>query len=59
MAHGLRHEDRLVLVAGRLVLLAAAWYYGIERDGALGAVAALAATAALLFWLSARLGRHG
>ena len=47
------------MVAGCLALLAVVWYYGIERGGALGVVAALAATAALLFWLSARLGRHG
>ncbi|MSR37001.1 MAG: hypothetical protein EXR95_10250 [Gemmatimonadetes bacterium] len=59
MTYGLRLEDRAVLISGCLALLSAAWYYGIERGGALGAVAALAATAALLFWLSARLGRHG
>jgi hypothetical protein len=57
MAYGLRREVRSVLVAGCLALLIAAWYYGVERGGVLGAVAALAATAALLFWLSARLGR--
>jgi hypothetical protein len=57
MAYGLRREARSVLVAGCLALLVAAWYYGVERGGVLGAVAALAATAALLFWLSARLGR--
>ena len=42
---------------GCLALLSAAWYYGVDRGGVLGAVAALAATAALLFWLSARLGQ--
>ena len=56
MAYGLRREDRHVLSAGCLALLSGAWYYGVDRGGALGAVAALAATAALLFWLSARLG---
>jgi hypothetical protein len=59
MAYALAQEHRSVLVAGCLALLSAAWYYGIDRGGALGAVAALAATAALLFWLSARLGRRG
>ncbi len=59
MTYGLRLEDRAVLVAGCLALLSAAWYYGVDRGGALGAVAALAATAALLFWLSARFGRRG
>ena len=58
MAYGLEREERSVVVAGCLGVLAAAWYYGIDRGGALGAVAALAATAALLFWLSARLGRR-
>ena len=37
--------------------LCAAWYFGVDRGGVLGTVGALAATAALLFWLSARLGR--
>lgn len=58
MAYGLGRDERAVLVAGCIALLAAAWYYGVERGGALGAVGALAATAALLFWLSARLGRR-
>jgi hypothetical protein len=59
MTYGLAREERSVLIAGCAALLAGAWYYGIDRGGALGAVAALAATAALLFWLSARLGRRG
>jgi hypothetical protein len=58
MSYALAREDRRVLVAGCLAVLSAAWYYGVTRGGALGAVAALAATAALLFWLSARLGRR-
>ena len=58
MAHGLYREERAVLVAGCFALLVAAWYYGVDRGGVLGAIAALAATAALLFWLSARLGRE-
>jgi hypothetical protein len=59
MAYGLQRTERSVLVAGCFALLSAAWYYGVDRGGVLGAVAALAATAALLFWLSARLGRAG
>lgn len=59
MAHGLHREERSMLVAGCFALLVAAWYYGVDRGGVLGAVAALAATAGLLFWLSARLGRGG
>lgn len=59
MAYAVQQEERSVLVAGCVAVLAAAWYYGVVRGGALGAVAALAATAALLFWLSARLGRRG
>lgn len=44
-----------VLVASCLTLLIAAWYYGSARAGALGAVVALAATAALLLWASSRM----
>ena len=57
MAYGLRREERAVLVAGCFALVIAGWYYGVDRGGVLGAIAAFAATAALLFWLSARLGR--
>lgn len=46
-----------VLGVSSLTLVVAAWYYGVERAGALGAVLALAFTAALLIWLSVRLGR--
>ncbi|MFC1660291.1 hypothetical protein ACFL3S_02345 [Gemmatimonadota bacterium] len=48
--------SRPVLVASCLALLIAAWYYGAEKAGALGAVLALSVTAALLFWGSSRLG---
>lgn len=47
--------SRDVLVASCLTLLAAAWYYGSARAGALGAVVALAATAAALLWASSRM----
>jgi hypothetical protein len=59
MAYGLRREERAVLIAGCFALVIAAWYYGVDRGGVLGAIGAFAATAALLFWLSARLGRGG
>lgn len=44
-----------VLAASCLVLLAAAWYYGSAKAGALGAVLALAVMAAVLFWASSRM----
>ncbi len=50
---------RWVLVTSCLALLIAAWYYGAEKAGALGAVLALAAMSALLFWISSRMGRAG
>jgi hypothetical protein len=42
--------SRDVLVASCITLLAAAWYYGAAKAGALGAVLALAATAGVLLW---------
>ncbi|HEX6200707.1 MAG TPA: DUF2157 domain-containing protein [Thermoanaerobaculia bacterium] len=56
LAYGIREDGSLVVRAGALALVVAAWYYGVERGGALGAVVALAFTAALLLWLSVRLG---
>lgn len=46
-----------VLGTSSLALLIAACYYGFGRAGAIGAVIALGFTAALLFWLSAHIGR--
>jgi len=43
--------------AAALAFIVPLWYWAVDRGGALGAVAALAATAALLFWLSGRRGR--
>jgi hypothetical protein len=48
--------SRPVLLASCLALLIAAWYYGAEKAGALGAVLALSVTAAILFWGSSRVG---
>jgi hypothetical protein len=48
--------SRPVLLASCLALLIAAWYYGAEKAGALGAVLALSVTSAVLFWGSSRIG---
>jgi hypothetical protein len=47
--------SRSVLVASCLTLLAAAWYYGGAKAGALGAVLALTVMAGILFWASSRM----
>lgn len=47
--------SRGVLVASCLSLLAAAWYYGEAKAGALGSVLALAVMAGVLLWASSRM----
>ena len=47
---------RSLMAAAALAFIVPLWYWAVDRGGALGAVAALAATAGLLFWLSGRLG---
>ena len=47
---------RPVLGAAALAFVSGVWYWGVERGGALGAVLALALTAAGLFWVSGRTG---
>jgi hypothetical protein len=47
---------RPVIGAAAFAFVSAVWYWGVERGGALGAVFALALTAALLFWISGRSG---
>ena len=47
---------RTLMGVAALAFIAPLWYWGVERGGALGAVAALAATAAILFWVSGRIG---
>jgi len=54
--HAVRFGGRPTLLASCLAVLAAAWYYGVERGGALGAVLSLAGSAAFLFWVSTRIG---
>jgi hypothetical protein len=47
---------RWVLATSCLALLIAAWYYGAEKAGALGAVLALVGMSVILFWGSFKLG---
>ncbi len=58
LGYSLPRGSRPVLVASCLALLIAAWYYGAEKAGALGAVLALAVVAVILFWGSSRMGRR-
>jgi hypothetical protein len=48
---------RDLMVAAALAFLVPLWYWAVDRGGALGGVAALAVTAALLFWMSGRVDR--
>ena len=48
------HRVREILAVSALSFIAGAWYWGVERAGALGAVVALGVTAGLLFWVSAK-----
>ncbi|MBW3534039.1 MAG: hypothetical protein KY453_02285 [Gemmatimonadetes bacterium] len=57
LRYGLRRSASQVVMAGSVAVLAASWFYAVERGRALGAVLALVLTAALLFWLSGRIGR--
>lgn len=50
---------RGVLLASCLALLIAAWYYGAEMAGALGAVLALVAMSVILFWGAWKVGGRG
>lgn len=49
-----RRSWQRVMQAAALCFIAGLWYWAVEAAGALGAVGALVATAALLFWLSGR-----
>ncbi len=48
------NRTREILAVSALSFVSGAWYWGVERAGALGAVGALAVTAGLLFWLSGK-----
>lgn len=54
--YGNRAGLRPLMGAAALAFVAPLWYWGVERGGALGAVAALVATAGILFWVSGRIG---
>lgn len=58
LAYALRTGFRGVLWSGAGVVVLAAWVLAVETGGALGALAALVFTAALLLWLSTRVGRE-
>jgi hypothetical protein len=47
-----------VLVASCITVLVAAWYWGVEMSGALGAVVALLVVAGILFWGATRMDRQ-
>ena len=59
LTYGIRLRAEATLRTGALAVVVAAWYFGVEQGGAIGAVLALAFTAGLLFWLSTRIGRDG
>jgi len=54
-AYAVRFRVRRVLSMSALAFVAAVWYWAVDRAGALGAVLALALTAAVLFRLSGRI----
>jgi hypothetical protein len=51
-----RASLRDLMIAAALAFLVPVWYWAVDRGGALGGVAALALTAALLFLMSGRMG---
>jgi hypothetical protein len=59
LRYAIRQGARTTLFAACFTIIVAAWYFGIDRGGALGVVISLAASAALLFWISTRVGWRG
>jgi hypothetical protein len=55
--YALRWGSRSILATSCLVLLIAAWYWGDEMSGALGAVVALVVVSGVLFWGASRVGK--
>jgi len=47
---------RSVVGMSTVAFIVPLWYWAVDRAGALGAVAALVATAGILFWVSGRIG---
>jgi hypothetical protein len=56
LRYAIGNGARSTLFAACFALLVAAWHFGLDRGGALGVVLSLAASAALLFWISTRVG---
>lgn len=52
--HADRHQLRPLMGASALAFVVPVWWWAVDRAGALGGVAALVATAGLLFWASGR-----
>ncbi|MEQ9399675.1 MAG: hypothetical protein RJQ04_10975 [Longimicrobiales bacterium] len=52
--HASRHGMDTLMRTSALAFIGAVWFWAVDTAGALGAVLALAVTAALLFWLSGR-----
>jgi hypothetical protein len=57
--HGDRHGLRELMAAATLAFVLPAWFWAVDRGGALGGVLAMMGTAAFLFWASGRRGRGG
>jgi hypothetical protein len=49
--------SKTVLLASCIALLIAAWYWGVEMSGALGAVGALVVVSTIFFWGSSQMGK--
>jgi hypothetical protein len=58
LIYGVRFGMGSVIVAGCIAIVISVWHFALNQAGSLGAVAALSITAALLFWVSSRLGRN-
>lgn len=56
LTYGLAGDYRDVVIVSCLSLVVGAWFLAVEMGDALAVAGALAFTAALLFWVSARLG---
>lgn len=59
MAFAIRYDRDLLLVAGTLLLIIDAWFFGLDQGERWGTVLALAFSAVALFWLARRVGRFG
>lgn len=57
--YALRFRTRAMLFASAVAFVAGAWIWAADRGGALGVVGGLALAAAVLFWVSGRVGSWG